>query len=384
MGQGQRERATTFIQACVRGYLQRCYLKRMKRKAWPSSFAHEFAATVIQKCYRGFIVRKAFQLYRQRLNTQILCFLQQIELISNDFFTKIVKTNYCVPFKSVDTRSTQITQQNKYAHKISQYLFPPPPPPHPMPSPSPFTIFSPPLPPPDPPTAFRTPAITSSIPLPPPPPALFLSSRPSPQSRHPLISASHGQRSPSPSASSVPKFAQVRDMFARAEAAVVGAHHHHLNHHHPPPPPFHHHQHVPMKPHPPSTAMSSASNSLSQHLPPIESTRSPRSLTVLDAVLEYQRQHIKANQPAHKRFSHLGGGGAPVGLHNRVSNASGNIGVKARVVAPPNVNNIKSHVVNKPAVVPTSFISSSPKQQHQPPKPITRVRATKPMHISLA
>ena len=356
----------------------------MKRKAWPISLAHEMAATVIQKCYRGFLVRKAFLLYRQRLNTQILCFLQQIELISTDFFTKIVKTNYCVPFKPVDIRTTHVAQQNKYVHKISQYLFPPPPPPPPFPllSPSPYTIFSPPLPPPELPSSSKAAIITSSIPLPPPPPpALFLSSRPSPQPRHPLIGAGHGHghRSPSPSASSVSKFAQVRDIFARAEAAVVVTHN---------PPPFHHH-HIPMKVHPPSIGMSSASNSLSHHHPPpppppaIESTRSPRSLTVLDAVQEYQRQHIKVHQPAHKRFVHLGAAAAG-GLHSRVSNVIGNIGVRPRASAPPNVINNKSHVPNKPVVVPSSFVSSSPKQQHQPPKPITRVRERKSIQISLA
>ena len=189
----KKERAAIFIQSCVRGYLQRSYCKRINKTKFQSTFAHETAATIIQKCYRGFIVRKAYYFFQQRLNTQILCFLQQIELISNDFFTKIVKTNYCVPFKSIEPLSINISYGNRYAQKISQYFFPPPPP---LPLPSSFTILSPPLPPPDAPTSIKPSIIISSIPLPPPPPALFLASRSSPQSRHQAIN-----RSPSPSTS---------------------------------------------------------------------------------------------------------------------------------------------------------------------------------------
>ena len=100
----KKEHAIICIQSCIRGYLQRCYFEKIKNQI-KSPIDHETAAIIIQKCYRGFFVRKAFYRYRQRLNTQILCFLQQIELISIDFFTKIVKTNYSVSYKPIENLS---------------------------------------------------------------------------------------------------------------------------------------------------------------------------------------------------------------------------------------------------------------------------------------
>jgi len=343
-----KERAIICIQSCIRGYLQRCYLKRINKKKSKPTFAYETAAIIIQKCYRGFFVRKAFYRYRQRLNTQILCFLQQIELISNDFFTKIVRTNYCVPFKSLDIPSINNVHQNKYAQKFSQHLFPPPPP---LPLPTPFAVLSPPLPPPNAPISIKPSIITSSIALPPPPPALFLASRHSPQSRHQVVVTN---RSPSPSTPSVTKFAQVRDIFARAEAAAVSN--------------VHHYHHVPIKQpiqnlHP-----------LSHQVSSIEQSRSPKSVTVLDAVQEYQRQHLNNHQPGYKRFGHLGGP-----IHYRPMNFNGNNHLRPRGIGAFISNNINNRPLlqNKQLPPPTatttitpSFISSSPKQ---PLKPITRV-----------
>ena len=318
------------------------------------------AATIIQKCYRGFMVRKAYSLYRQRLSTQILCFLQQIELISNDFFTKIVKTNYCVPIKAIESSPINNFHNNKYAQKFSQYLFPPPPPP--LPLPSSFTILSPPLPPPDAPTSIRPSMITSSIPLPPPPPALFLASRPSPRSRHQLIITNQSNRSPSPlSSSSISKFAQVRDIFARAEASTANSHHYH--HHH------HLQHHIPIKNHVQNQHSSSITSS-SHQVPSIEQSGSPKPLTVLDAVQEYQKQHINIHQPGFKRFGHLGGG-----VFNRPPNLNGNNNLKPRGIGSFISNNNKPLLQNKqlPPIVLPNYVSSSPKQQHQQSRPITRV-----------
>ena len=345
----KKEKAAVCIQSCLRGYFQRCYLKRINKKKIKSTFAYETAAMVIQKCYRGFIVRKAYSFYRQRFNTQILCFLQQIELISNDFFTKIVKTNYCVPVKSIEPPSINISH-HKYAQKFSQFLFPPPPP---LPLPSPFTILSPPLPPPDAPTLIKPSIITSAIPLPPPPPALFLATRVSPQSRQQSVITN---RSPSPSTSSVSKFAQVRDIFARAEAAGAAIASHH----------YHHPHHIPIKPHIQSQH-SSAINSSSHPVSSAERSHSPKPATVLNAVQEYQRQHINIHQPVYKRFGHV-----PVGISNRPLNFNGNNYAKPRAIGSFISSNTKPILQNKqipPTVLP-NYISSSPKQQS---KPITRV-----------
>ena len=105
----------------------------------------------------------------------------------------------------------------------------------------------------------------------------------------------------------------------------------------------------------------------------MERDGSPRPLTVLDAVHEYQRQHINIHQPAYKRFSHIVSGlSGP--LHHRPNHFNGNAAMKPRPVAPINIHQNKSYPHNKPTVVPSTFaISSSPKQQHQSSKPITRV-----------
>lgn len=292
-------------------------------------YGYDVAATIIQKCVRGFLVRKAFHRFEQRLNSQILCFLQQIDLISNEFFNKIVKTNYFVPTKHLETSSSI---NNKYAQKLAQYLFPPPPP---LLLPS-CAIQSPPLPPPNAPTTIKPAVIPASIALPPPPPALILAARPTPtQVRH--------NRSPSPSSvSSASKFAQVRDIFARAEAAST---------------PHYQQQHVPVK------------HSIPQahHAMPIEQSRSPKPTTVLNAVHEYQRQHINNHQAAYKRFGHLGGGGL-----NRPMNFGGNSAAKPRGIAAFITNNKPILQTKQQPLSPVaaSCISPSPKQ---PLKPVSRV-----------
>ncbi|CAF5092701.1 unnamed protein product, partial [Rotaria magnacalcarata] len=116
-----REQAAICIQSCIRGYIQRRHYLTLTRKP----LTELTAAIVIQKCYRGFHFRKACSLYKQRLNIQMLCFLQQVELLNNDFFIKTVRTNYCVPLKSIESMTHNHKQSN---NKIVQHLFPPPPP----------------------------------------------------------------------------------------------------------------------------------------------------------------------------------------------------------------------------------------------------------------
>ena len=363
-----KQKAVISIQSCIRGYLQRCQLKQTNRIKSKSTVSYEIAATIIQKCYRGFLVRKAYYLYRQRLHTQILCFLQQIELISNDFFNKTVKTNYSVSLKSIESYSINISQNKKYMQRFTQYLFPPPPPPPPpsLPLPSPFTILSPPLPSPNAPTSIKPSAVTSAIPLPPPPPSLCVISRPSPQSRHQLITTNCSNRSPSPSTPPVSKFAQVRDIFARAEAAAAAAntYHYHYRHSHP--------HHIPIKNYVQNQQSSSTNSSSNQNLS-IEQTRSPKSVTVLSAVQEYQRQHINNHHAAYRRFGHLGGAG---GIHSRPSNFNANNYVRSRGAGSfISNNNNKSLLKNKQttSTVLTNCVSSSPKQQYQQSKLITSV-----------
>ncbi|CAF1580482.1 unnamed protein product [Adineta ricciae] len=355
----KRDKAIVFIQSCVRGYIQRNRFKRMNRNKFKPTNAYESAAIAIQKYYRGFIVRKAYSLYRQRLQTQILCFLQQVELTSNDFFTRIVKTNYCVPTKSMESSLINQCNYNKYMQKFPQYLFPPPPL-LPLPSSS-FLMLSPPLPPPDAPTSIKPSVVSSVIPLPPPPPALFLVSRSSPRPRQ-QITVPH--RSPSPlSSSSVSKFAQVRDIFARAEAAAA-THSHHYNHHHHFIPSKHSIQNQPIVPPPPSV------NSVS---PLIAQTRSPRSTTVLDAVQEYQKQHINNHQPTYRRFGH-----SSAYNNNRPIHFNGNNHLKPRGIASFITNNQRPLLQKKqtPPTLFPNYMSSSPKppalSSQQPAKPITR------------
>ncbi|CAF4394564.1 unnamed protein product [Rotaria socialis] len=350
-----KEKAIIHIQSCIRGYLQRYRFRRMKNRKPKATKSYETAAAIIQKCYRGFVVRKAYHIYRQRLNTQILCFLQHIELISNEFFTKTVKTNYSVPFKNLEPRPINMFLNKTFTQRISQYLFPPSPP---LPVPSPFSMFSPPLPPPDAPTLIRPSMITSSIALPPPPPSLFLAIRPSPQARHQVITTN---RSPSPPTAS--KFAQVRDIFARAEAAAVAANAHNFHSHL-------HHQ-VPIKTHNPNQHIPLI-NSSSHQVLPIERNRSPKPVTVLSAVQEYQRQHINANHIGQKRFGVIPGG-PPVIHNNRPININGNNYIRPRGIGAFISNNTKPLFQNKqtpPAVIP-SYVLPSPKQQVQPSKPMS-------------
>jgi hypothetical protein len=223
-----KEEAVICIQSCIRGYLHRRYsLKK--------PLTDETAAIIIQKSYRGFRFRKSFYLYKQRLSTQMLCFLQQIDLINNDFFTKIVRTNYCVSSKSIES-----TINHHIETKFTQHLFPPPP------------LLS------ELSTPIKNPMISSPA-------------------RHHSMLISRSNRSPSPT-SSVSKFAQVRDIFARAEATTS------VPTHHPIPVKINNH----ISSNPPSSFTT----------PTIEQ----KSLTVLNAVQEYQRQHINIHQPAFKRF----------------------------------------------------------------------------------
>ncbi len=298
------------IQSCIRGYLQR-------RQLMIKPLTCEEAAVIIQKSYRGFRCRKTFHLYQQRLNIQMLCFIQQIELINNDFFTKIVRTNYCVPLKSIETINHSHGNL-KQSNKILQHLFPPPPP---LPLPSKFENFSP-------RHSDSINALSNAPPAPilPPSSVLSFTSRTSP-SRHQYLSASP----PSP----VSKFAQVRDIFARAEAA------HHSN----------------------SLKNPTISNIISSHtIPSIERSRSPKAASVLNAVQEYQRQHINNHQPIFKRFVQLSNSGPSS------ANRSPNIGaLRSRGIGnvPPNNNKLS----NKPSL--SAYSTSSPQQQL---KSISRVR----------
>lgn len=356
-----KEKAIIYIQSCIRGYLQRCRFQRMKyRKSKPIS-SYEIAATVIQKCYRGFAVRKAYFLYRQRLNTQILCFLQQIELISNEFFNKTVKTNFSVASKNVEPQALNIFQKHKYAQKLTQCLFPPPPP-LPLPLPSPFGMFSPPLPPPDAPTSIRPSMISSSVALPPPPPSLFLGVKSSPQPRPALVTAN---RSPSPPPISASKFAQVREIFARAEAAANTNNYHH-NH------AIYHHN--PVRSHIQNQPLSSINPATHQVLS-LDRNRSPKPAAVLDSVQEYQRQHMNNNHGAYKRFGHIP---STPGVHARPMNFHGNNYIKPRGIGAFISNNPRSILHNKPtaSIVVPNYVSPSfrqPQQQSQLPKPISPV-----------
>jgi hypothetical protein len=100
----------------------------------------------------------------------------------------------------------------------------------------------------------------------------------------------------------------------------------------------------------------------------IERSHSPKSVTVLDAVQEYQRQHINVHQPGYKRFAHLGGA-----IHNnRPMNSNGNLPAKPRGIGSfisSNINNkpllqTKQHIPpppQPPVAVASNYVSSSPK-----------------------
>jgi len=314
-----KEQAAICIQSYIRGYLERLHSRQLKRKP----LTYETAAIIIQKSYRGFHFRKTFQIYKQRLNIQMLCFIQQIELISNDFFTKIVRTNYCVPLKSIESTTTNSHNNHKQSNKLFQHLFPPPPP---LPLPSTCEIFSPLLSRhSDSSNPARLPINTSSIPVPPPlPSALSFPLRSSP-SRHQLILTSS---SPTSSGS---KFAQVRDIFARAETASTPVITHHS---------------IPIK----------------NPILSIEQTSNSKSVTVLNAVQEYQRQHINIHQPVSKRFIQLGNN--PISNVNRSPNIGG---LRSRGIGHINFNN-NNKLQNKQNL--PAYVTSSPQQQS---KSITRV-----------
>jgi len=228
---------------------------------------------IIQKAYRGYAFRKTFHLYKQRLNVQTLCFLQQIELINNDFCTKIIRTNYSVPLKALES-CKQITTATTI--KLFQHLFPAP---LPLPLPKTNEISRP----------MEIINRTTNVPLAPTPTSIAIT-------RQQLIPVN---RSPSP----VSKFAQVRDIFARAEA-------------------------------PKSIRM--------------KHTFTPKPIAnVHSAVQEYQKQHIQNQQPNFKRFVQL----APQNTRSRPN--------------PPltgfNQQKFGNHRVNLPA-----YVTSSPQQQIKP------------------
>jgi hypothetical protein len=242
----------------------------------------------------------------------MLCFLQQIELINNDFFTKIVRTNYCVSLKSIESIN-HLQGNYKQSNRHSQHLFPPPPP-LPLPLPSKFENNSPRYSDSinalssNPPSTLILPSLSN----------LSVTSRVSP-ARHQFLPES----SPSP----VSKFAQVRDIFARAEAA------HHSN---------------PIK-------NPIISNIISSHtIPSIERSRSPKSASVFNAVQEYQRQHLNNHQPMFKRFIPLSNSGPAS------ANRSPNIGIlRSRGLSHANSNNNKLNT--KPSL--SAYSTSSPQQQ---------------------
>lgn len=189
----QVERSIVRIQSAIRTFLQRQSMKKPLNE--------DEAALIIQKTFRGFRFRKTFFLYKQRLEVQTLCFLQQIDLINQDFYTKIVRTNYCVAMKSIETLPTA-----KVLVKSVPMMFPTPPP---LPLPSPSA--------PSAPTISTTTTTTTGT----------------------------------------TKFNQVRDVFARVST--------------------------------------------------ISSPKTTNS-NVLNAVQEYQRQHLKSHQPSIKRLTSVSNG----------------------------------------------------------------------------
>lgn len=305
------EKAAICIQSYIRGYLQRRRFQQLKYEP----LTYEQAAIIIQKFYRAYYFRKTFQMYKQRLNIQMLCFLQQIELINNDFFTKIVRTNYCVSLKSIETTINSFLN-NKQANKLLQHLFPPPPP----------------LPLPMSPSLTRQTDISNSIRI-----QTNSSSTAAPPLSNsalsfPTRSSSSCHQTILTSPSTVSKFAQVRDIFARGESNK----------------PLKNHQSIPVKSH----LISSIDNS--------------KAANVLNAVQEYQRQHINNSQSAYKRFIQVG--------NNSNSNANRSPNINA--IRPRgnshsgfsnnnNNNNKFQYKQNLPA-----YTTPSPQQQT---KPITRV-----------
>ncbi|CAF4395627.1 unnamed protein product [Adineta steineri] len=88
-----------------------------------------------------------------------------------------------------------------------------------------------------------------------------------------------------------------------------------------------------------------------------EQNRNTKSATVLNAVQEYQKQHINHHQPAIKRFNQFN--------NNAISNinrSSNILGLRSRAIG---LNNKFPNKQNLPA-----YVTTSPKQQ---PKPITRI-----------
>ena len=147
---------------------------------------------------------------------------------------------------------------------------------------------------------------------------------------------SRSNRSPSPVVFGS-KFAQVRDIFARGGggggAPATAAY--------------------------PSAPIRASLPSLSA-IPSLEQTRSPKTVTVLNAVQEYQRQHINNHQSNLKRFSQFHNG-----VVANLNRSATNGGLRSRNTGLNNNANKFPVKQNLPA-----YVTSSPKQQ---PKPITRV-----------
>ncbi|UJR10380.1 hypothetical protein I4U23_014585 [Adineta vaga] len=277
-----RESAIILIQSCIRGYLQRRHFHQSLKEP----LTRETAAIRIQKAYRGYRYRKSFYLYVQRLNNQMFCFLQQIELINNDFFMKTVRTNYCVPIKSITTSQTN--------NKHIQHLFPPPPP---LPLPSPL-IHS---------DVIVPIHVSSILPL----PSTFGLS---PSRSHSMLTT-RSHRSPSPISSG--------SKFAHTSLPTIST------------------------------------------IPNFEQSRSPKAITVLNAVQEYQRQHINNHQPNSKRFTQFHNG-----VVANLNRSSTNVNLRSRSVGQNNnnINIINNNRYPNKQNLP-AYVTSSPKQQ---PKPITR------------
>ncbi|CAF5184693.1 unnamed protein product, partial [Rotaria magnacalcarata] len=157
---------------------------------------------------------------------------------------------------------------------------------------------------------------------------------------HHSILTSNSNRSPSPT-QSISKFAQVRDIFARAEVTTSVTTHNNNNN--------------AIKNH------ISINSTTSQTIPCVEQCRSPKATTVLNAVQEYQRQHINVHQPAFKRFGQFNH--SIIANTNRSSNING---ARIRPSGPNSLNNNK--LQNKPNI--PAYATSSPKQL---PKSIPKV-----------
>jgi hypothetical protein len=236
------------IQSCVRGFLQRQRYRQLTSK--PRT--NDAAARIIQKSFRGYRSRKVLSNYKQRLHMQTHCFLQQIEFVNHDFYTRHVRTNYCVTRKSIDSLCHSPLTDHQFKPLVKTcFLMPTP-----LPLPSLFANA------PNVNETCRATVQTSAVRL-------------------------HARRSTSP-LPSTSKFAQVREMFARAQPTGLSCS-------------------IPTKTSLPSVNLSAVVVPSTE----IVECTSPKATTVLHAVQEYQRQHIRIHSMASKRFT-------PVCTNNRI------------------------------------------------------------------